>query len=98
MTTCTHQNGGYSLTHCESLTSVVKPFSKSSTGVLFSSMTNINSGERLGTRIMIVKDRSHNGIVLGLCPFCGGALRDLDNDELTHLRDTYSNLIASKED
>lgn len=88
---CTSMEGGYSATQCETLQSVAKPYKKNSKGLLYQSRVNTSTMERLGTSITL-QDNGEN-ITLSLCPFCGGLLRDLGDDEIEYLAEKYGSMV-----
>ena len=94
MARCTAKKGGYSETQCESLKLVAKPFSKRGRGLLFSSKVNVKSSERLGTSFTV--NQNDGNIVLSLCPFCGGELKDLDKSEVEFLAKEYAEIVTQK--
>ena len=80
---CASKEGGYSVTRCEALNSVIEFYPRStSKGVFGKSIVNIESNEPLGTMI-IAKSGKHKsrGMVMNVCPFCGGSLMYQDNKE-----------------
>ena len=82
---CTAKKGGYAETRCNALTSVTEqhiPRSKRTKGLFHSAIVDMETGGHLGTRV-ILKQGPHmeHGIVLNVCPFCGGPLVDLENND-----------------
>lgn len=94
MARCTAKKGGYSETQCESLKLVAKPFSKQGKGLLYSSRVNIKTSEKLGVSFAV--NQNDENIVLSLCPFCGGELRDLDKSEVEFLAKEYAEIVTQK--
>lgn len=81
MAKCTPKPGGYSETHCDALTAATQGFHAGATArskrLFVASMVNTTTHESLGTRVVLKSgDYTKNGIVLNVCPFCGGGLID----------------------
>lgn len=75
MTKCTAKKDGYALTFCEAMKSTIRPrSSKSQKGLLVSEITNIQTGDRVGSLVFLVTTERKNGIAFNVCPFCGGEL------------------------
>lgn len=85
MTRCTAKKGGYSETQCESLGQVSQPGGQyrrhNQKGVFFSIRVNTTTNEALGKCFTIHSgDHIHHGVVMNVCPFCKGDLRDYSDE------------------
>lgn len=81
VTKCTANPNGYGASFCQGMASTLdfNP-TKQSKGMFGQSMSNIKTGAELGTRVVIITRTRPKGMVVNLCPFCGGPLRDISND------------------
>lgn len=81
---CTAKKGGYAESRCEALCSVTEQYgkhAKRSKGLFHYAVVNIWTRENLGTRIILKQGPyMEKGIVLNVCPFCGGPLVDQENN------------------
>ena len=75
MIKCTAKKDGYALTFCEAMESTFRVrSSKSQRGLFVSEITNIKTGDRVGSLVFLVTPERKNGIAFNVCPFCGGEL------------------------
>lgn len=75
---CSHKTGGYSDTRCDALSSILEYYPKSnSKGVFGKSIVNIETNENLGVMVVMKLGKfQKDGVVMNICPFCGGSLID----------------------
>lgn len=75
---CSAKEGGYSITRCEALGSVLEHHPRSnSKGIFGKSIVNIETNEQLGVMVVAKLGKFQvKGVVLNVCPFCGGSLLD----------------------
>ncbi|QVW27859.1 hypothetical protein [Aeromonas phage BUCT552] len=75
---CTAHPGGYSATHCDALSRCVEwPGRRYVKGLVAATIVDLNSGVSLGKQVRYQNSDNKGGLVLNVCPFCAGPLRDL---------------------